>query len=249
MKNDVSARLDAEIKKIKGIANRLNRLSKDKEEEIAIVTEKIEAKYEVKEKSLKREIESTEKHLKDLEELIIECSSFDSDLLGEILQYLVSAFEKESYIYQKAVHNTTEVYHGWDDRCLAIVKNEVIIIIKESKKEEEYSDYNTNIISRLIKNGDAILLSEKQQPSFEKKEKITLYKKPNYYSTFLGIIESTYDCGSFDYIEKFINIIMQYKIENKLKEISKKDLLDFAKDFLLEKQRTVENKKTKKKQK
>ena len=245
MKNDVSAFLDIEKNKIKEIDNRLNRLYEVKKEEIAIVTKKIEAKYEAEEKSLVREIEFIEKHLKDLEELIIECSSFDSDLLGEILQYLVSAFEKESYICQKAIHNTTEVHHGWDDRCLEKVKNEVIIIVKESKKEEEYSDYNTNIISRLIKNGDAILLSEKQQSS----TKITLYKKSNHYSTFLGIIESTYDCGSFDYIEKFINIIMQYKIENKLKEISKKDLLDFAKDFLLEKQRTVENKKTKKKQK
>jgi hypothetical protein len=233
MENDVSAFLDTEKNKIKEIDNRLNRLYEVKKEEIAIVTKKIEAKYEAEEKSLVREIEFIEKHLKDLEELIIECSSFDSDLLGEILQYLVSAFEKESYICQKAIHNTTEVHHGWDDRCLEKVKNEVIIIVKESKKEEEYSDYNTNIISRLIKNGDAILLSEKQQSS----TKITLYKTINI-STFLGIIVKNYDCGRFDYIEKFINIIMQYKIKNKLKEISKKDLLDFAKGFFLQLNKT-----------
>lgn len=110
---------------------------------------------------------------------------------------------------------------SWDED----IETKVRIIVRKDKLKNCYDSSYESEINKLVKNGNALLLSE--QDIYNNKE-ITFYTFQD--SQFLCCI----DFGRFDYIKEFIDNIVQYRFQNDIIEFTEKDMLTFMKNFVIE---------------
>lgn len=209
--------------------------------EIKRETERIIKEYEEKINQNNDKNYSTKKQLKDLEETILNYSTFDLELLGKRLEQLVSIFEGESFLYKEATHNSKITKHGTMDSWEEDVKTKVKMIIKESKLTNNYNSASSdnNAIDKLINNGNAIVLEEKDF-FLRDSDLITIYSLKD------NQLISNIDFNKFDYVKEFIDNIIQFRSQNNKIKFNEKDILSYMKKFILERKDIIlENQKKK----
>lgn len=209
--------------------------------EIKRETERIIKEYEEKIKQNNEENYPTKKQLKDLGETILNYSTFDLELLGKCLEQLVSIFEGESFLYREAVHNSKITKHGVMDSWEEDVKTKVKMIVKESKLTNNYNSASSdnNAIDKLINNGNAIVLKEKDF-FLRDSDLIRIYSLKD------NQLISNIDFNKFDYVKEFIDNIIQFRSQNNKIKFSEKDILCYMKNFILERKDIIlENQKKK----
>ena len=110
----------------------------------------------------------------------------------------------------------------------------VKMVVKQDQLMDSYdSSYQTESkIDDLVKNGDAIVLSEQDIHNDDNK-KITFYTSQD------GQVICHVDFGKFDYIKEFIDSIIQYRFQNDIVEFTEKDMLSFMSTFIMEHQDSI----------
>jgi len=148
--------------------------------------------------------------------------------VGNAIQQLISLVESEEYCYSQVTHNFKNRIHGVMDSWDESVKTKAKIIVKKDMAMECYdSSYkDKSKINELVKNGYALLLSEQSINRCDN-ENISFYTSKD------GQVVCHVDFGRFNYIEKFINNMVQYRFQNKLLDFTEKDILLFMKDFVI----------------
>jgi len=197
--------------------------------EIKKETERIIKEYEEKIKQNNDENYSTKKQLKNLEETILNYSTFDLGLLGKCLEQLVSIFEGESFLYREAVHNSKITKHGVMDSWEEDVKTKVKMIVKESKLTNNYNSNSSdnNAIDKLINDGNAIVLEENDF-FLRDSDIITIYSLKD------NQLISNINFNKFDYVKEFIDNIIQFRFQHNKIKFNEKDILNYMKSFILE---------------
>ena len=174
-------------------------------------------------------ITSVKEELNTFERLLVKYSTFNLDLIGNILQQLISITESEEYLYKQVSHTFKKRVHGVMDSWDEDVKTVVNIIITKNKLLDNYDSTNQpkSKIYEFVENGDALLLSE-QDIDVKKEKQITFYNLTD------GHIESRVNFGKFDYVKDFIDNIIQYRFQNNLDKITEKDMLLFLQNYIIQ---------------
>lgn len=174
-------------------------------------------------------ITSLKKDLNTFEGLLVKYSTFNIDLIGNILEQLISITESEEYLYKQVSHTFRKRVHGVMDSWDEDIKTIANIIITKNKLLDNYNSTNhaKSKIYELVENGDALLLSE-QEAILKKEKQITFYTLIN------GYIESKVNFGKFDYVKDFIDNIIQYRFQNSMEKITEKDMLLFLQNYIIQ---------------
>lgn len=174
-------------------------------------------------------ITSVKEELNTFERLLVKYSTFNLNLIGNILQQLISITESEEYLYKQVSHTFKKRVHGVMDSWDEDVKTVVNIIITKNKLLDNYDSTNQpkSKIHEFVENGDALLLSE-QDIDVKKEKQITFYNLTD------GHIESRVNFGKFDYVKDFIDNIIQYRFQNNMDKITEKDMLLFLQNYIIQ---------------
>ena len=193
------------------------------------ITNKIINSYSTKLSQNSDEIDSIKYELNDYEKSLTKYSTFSINLVGKTIQQLISIVENEEYLYKQVTHKFKKRIHGFIDSWDEDDQTKLRIVIKKDKLMNCYdSSYdNENEITKLVKNKEALILSEQDKNSHNN-QKITFYTLNN------DQIFCLIDFGRFDYIKEFIDSIIQYRFQNDMVEFTEKDMLVFMKKFMIE---------------
>lgn len=199
-----------------------------RKKEIEEATAKIIKSYSQKLNQNNEDITSTKKELNDFEKLFAKFSTFNIDLVGKALQQLISIIESEEYLYKQVTHKFKKRVHGVMDSWDEDAQTKVRIIVRKDKLMNYYdsSDKIESKINELVKNGDALLLSE-QDINTRNNKKITFYTSQD------GQVLGHVDYGRFSYIKEFIDSIVQYRFQNNMIELTEQDMLSFMRTFVI----------------
>ncbi len=170
--------------------------------------------------------------LEDYKKLLESYSTFDSKMIGHIIEKLVSLVEGEEYSYQEADHETYEREATVFGSELFRVSKKKLMIVKSNKKQGYYHDYDEqhNEVVKLIQNKEAILLVDGEYHQ----EKITFYNANK------GEITSLVDFKGFSYVKDFLDLVIQFRFENSLDKISEKELLNLMSKFISSQKEMIE---------
>ena len=102
------------------------------------------------------------------------------------------------------------------------------IIVRKDKLMNYYdsSDKSESKINELVKNGDALLLSEQDINTRNN-------KKTTFYTSQDGQVLFHVDYGRFSYIKEFIDSIVQYRFQNNMIEFTEQHMLSFMRIFVI----------------
>lgn len=199
-----------------------------RKKEIEEATEKIIKSYSQKLTQNNEDITSTKKELNDFEKSFAKYSTFNIDLVGKALQQLISIVESEEYLYKQVTQKFKKRVHGVMDSWDEDTQTKARIIVRKDKLMNYYdsSDKSKSKINELVKNGDALLLSE-QDINTRNNKKITFYTSQD------GQVLCHVDYGRFSYIKEFIDSIVQYRFQNNMIEFTEQDMLSFMRTFVI----------------
>lgn len=154
---------------------------------------------------------------------VAEYSFFSDSQIGNAIASLMRVFEGVNYIYQEgAFYFTSEIKESGK----STVRKHPRIVVREDSKLDTYLD-NGNGLNSLVKNGKAIVLIENAD-SLEK-------GIPFYHAN--GENHSLEQCvkfGRFSYVKEFIDVLVDYKIENGKMSITDDELECLEVDFISE---------------
>ncbi|MBQ7141291.1 MAG: hypothetical protein IJO32_07310 [Bacilli bacterium] len=137
-------------------------------------------------------------------------SAFKIDDLGKILAELITIFEGEKYSYQKThVMYKDDTFDSLD-----------LIVLNNLKKY----NYKSRYYYSLTKNGNAIDL----QDSNIYINYVLFYEA----DTYLHRIKQNTRFGKLPYVKEFIDLLISYKIENEIEDLSKEQLQEFLNEFV-----------------
>lgn len=196
----------------------------ERKKEIDEATEKIIESYSIKLTQNDDDITSIKKELNNFDKFFAKYSTFDMDLVGKAIQQLISVVESEEYLYELVIHEFKKREYGVMDSWDTCIQTKVRIVVRKDKFMNCYdsSCKSESKINELVKNGDALLLSEQYN-----NKKITFYTSQD------GQVLCHFDFGRFDYIKEFIDSIVQYRFQNNMVEFTEKDMLSFMKNFVI----------------
>lgn len=199
-----------------------------RKKEIEEAAEKIIKSYFQKLTQNNEDITSTKKELNDFEKSFAKYSTFNIDLVGKTLQQLISIVESEEYLYKQVTQKFKKRVHGVMDSWDEDTQTKARIIVRKDKLMNYYdsSDKSESKINELVKNGDALLLSE-QDINTRNNKKITFYTSQD------GQVLCHVDYGRFSYIKEFIDSIVQYRFQNNMIEFTEQDMLSFMRTFVI----------------
>lgn len=205
------------------------------EKELAEAERKIKLSYQEKIDTSKNNCLALKRELQNYKKLLEKYSTFDSKMIGNIIEKLVSLIEGEDYSYQEAEHETYEYYQTVFGMESCRTNKKVLLIVKGNDKQGYYYDngiYN-NEVHKLVKSGQAFVLAEDE---FNYNKKIKFYRVKEY------SIKSLIDFNQFSYVQNFINLVIKYRFEKNLDEITEKELLSIMSEFVLSEKEMIEEK-------
>ena len=198
-----------------------------REKDIENARKKIINAYSKKLDSNEKNITSVKKDLNTFERSLVKYSTFNLDLIGNILQQLISITESEEYLYKQVSHTFKKRVHGvmdsWDENVQTFAN--IIVITDKYMESYESSNQTKSQIDKLVEQGQALLLSE-QDVNIKNDKKITLYSLQEGH----GVCNVNF--GKFDYAKKFIDSVVQYRFQNKMDEFTEKDMLLFLQNYI-----------------
>lgn len=203
-------------------------------EELAESTRKIKLSYQKRINISQNNCLALERELENYKKLLEVYSTFDSKMIGHIIEKLVSLIEGEEYSYQEATHETYEYEPTVFGSESFKTNKKLLMIVKGNRKQDYYYDYDTqnNEIYKLVQSGQAFVLME---------SKFNYRKQITFYTANEGSIRSLIDFNKFEYVKKFINLVVQYRFEKHLDEISEKELLSIMSEFILSEREMMED--------
>lgn len=160
--------------------------------------------------------------------------TFDSEMIGNTLEQLLSIMEGKEYSYQKAIHQTYKYESNlYGSESIQIIQK-VLLVVQGKNKYEYYYDRNdiSNALLSLILKGKGIVIAVNEND----------YKKEiSFYLSKKGTLEDliVMNFCKYPYINDFINFVVQYRHINKLVDISEKELLDILIKFIICKKESV----------
>ena len=183
----------------------------------------------------RREIEKTisklHSEISDYQKIIKEYSIFDKNLIGEALANLITTISGREFIYRE-IDNTFvgEIYSIFGYYYGQHSKVEWIVVDSSKYKKEYYSE-KSNEVEKLKDAGDAIWF-----PWYAQGSLIQFYTYPH---AEFNEREFKFNAEIFDYIEPFIQALIQYCYERGIKYsyeentfVTKEDINECLKEFL-----------------
>lgn len=169
---------------------------------------------------------------KHLEEHI-KYSTFKNKVLGDVLQDLIIIFEGEKYCYQETNYHTEEIdplsYNGG---YINVTKN-IRVIVKESEKKKFYKNkLGFDEVKHLVNNGHMLVIEESKDGL---KCDVALRKQ------FKNRIYDSISYNGFDYVKEFLDGVIKYRIKNKITDISKEDMNELLRQYILSKREIIES--------
>lgn len=216
-------RLEYEVKqeKIKILEEEINEQIEIEKEETSIALKTIRENYDKKRKPLKTEIQVLETESITLGKKLELFSSFDNKIIGEILAQLVTLYEGEDYSYLRGIYPTKIKKH--DYLVVGIEKK-----IRAITKDEGENKGKLEGLYALVQNGEDIILCDDEH---RLSKNIIFNKFVTINEENLMISDVRY--GRFDYVKEFIEMVIDFRITNEMREINKIDLYKLLGEFLI----------------
>lgn len=210
------------------------KLYKKMNHEIAESARKIKLSYQEKIDLSKKNCTALKQELENHRNLLEKYSTFDSELIGSVIEKLITLFEGEEYSCQEANHETYEYKSTVFGSESFKVNKKILMIVKGSQKQEYYHDYNEqdNEINRLMSNEQAFILAE---------SKYNYSKNITFYTVYEGKLKSLIDFNKFSYVKDFIDLVVEYRFKNNLDKVSEKELLSLMSELVLNKKEIIED--------
>lgn len=207
-------------------------VDKKRQEEIEQVTRQINDKYSELSKNMYKELGEHNDRIDAYCKMLESYSYFDERSIGNTIASLMRVFEGVNFIYQDTDYLTKKVQRLVFDIKETKVTKHPRIIVAEEYKAEFYSD-DRNSLNSLVKNGKALILVD--DAGFLEKGIIFYYANTDSHS-----LEQTVKFGKFSYVKEFIDSLISYKIERKLKSISSDELAKLERDFIASRLEQIE---------
>lgn len=196
----------------------------------------------VLEKESKKELEKCEKEIQSIKskyyslvnknnneilnnkKTIQKYSTFNLNIIGKIIAKLISTIELEEYKYIKCTHDTYYFESGPYGKDSFPTTNECFLVVSNGNDLMYYKDRddNNNIINNLCINKKAYLLYEGEKSST---------------STILPM--ERYNLNNLDYVNEFINYVIDYRVDNDIEKISYSQLEVLLTNFLYKKSKLI----------
>lgn len=209
-------------------------LLKQMKEEISKTEAEIKSAYQERINLAKNNSSFLKKEWEHYKKQLEKYSTFDSKIIGNILEKMISLIEGEEYSFQKASHDTYEYETTvFGSECFNVNKK-LLMIVKGNQKQAHYYDYSAeeNVVKRLISKHNAILLTDNTH-SYDKSIKFCTFND--------GKVISLIDFNNFSYIKEFIDVVVQHRFDNSLDKITEIELLELMRQFVLDKKELIES--------
>lgn len=199
-------------------------IEEKKQEELKQITRQINDKYSELSKNKYKELEEHNDRIDAYCQLLESYSYFDERTIGNTIASLMRVFEGVNFIYQDTYYFTKKIQQLAFDSEETNIRKHPRIIVEAEYRDEPYSDDRTSLNS-LVKNGKALVLVDDAD---------TLGKGVAFYyaNTESHSLEQTVKFGKFSYVKEFIDILISYKMENKLKSIPFDEIVKLKRDFI-----------------
>ena len=171
-------------------------LKKEMEEEIETSTKKIKESYKEKFEVLEQNTKQLNNELSNYNYLLKKYSSFNTKMIGKLLEKIISEIECEPYSFQISNHETyhveSTVYGSEKFKC----DTKCAMVVKNNFKDSTYYDRDLydNVIKKLSNKGNALILYENE----------LIPNDINFYSFSKKEIECLVNFKNFPYVKEFI---------------------------------------------
>ena len=195
-----------------------DRLIEERDREINLAIKKIKDSYDGKIGECNEDIESYKLAIEKYDNVVSAYSTFDSNVIGVAIQYLMSMIECSSYSYievpyyfKKRVHGTID---SWDEDC----ENYIGVVVPTSDKVNYFKNID---LDDLIDKGACLLYRDSKRN-----------KSVTFYSSRNGKYIYNQDFSKYPYIKDFIDYVIKYRFKNKKNDISSHEIVDLLHLFL-----------------
>ncbi len=204
----------------------IQNLEKEKAAELEILKKQLMDKYAKKMMSKHQELREYNSSIDAYCKTVQAYSCFDDLQLGNALADIVSAFESERYVYQDTYCTTKEKAirsrYNWIEND---IKKYIKILVLENVKLDHYADKDIINISEREARGEIIILDSDDEVN---KETISFYKT----STYERKIKMSGNLERYPYIKEFMNMVIGYKMEHQILDLSNEEMHELVVEFL-----------------
>lgn len=172
------------------------------------------------------EIKQYTKRIDDFCKLVEHYSYFDSKEIGEILAEVMTTLKGKKYIYQETMRYTAEVDGVTKKRIPLVIPYR--IIIEEMFAHDSYLDDNISLDDIVEANMAVVLTSS--LPFSERQ--ISFYGVDEKEHTLIQLV----DFEGFPVIKEFIDFLINYKLDNKVENLSLEKMHELKDGFIASKQ-------------
>lgn len=217
-----------DLRKDKAIAIAgIEAVEEKKVEEIKKITKSIEEKYSGKIEKYNEEFKNSVSNIHEYCKLIEKYSTFNSIYIAYILAELISVFEGKKYIISEMS------YHP--EKGSPAQVQDILVIIEEKNLEKinAINHISERYFYHLIKTKKIILVDSKY--SLYMPETIKFYK----FET--GTINQNISLRGYTYLKDYIDMVINYRIENNKSEITDEELEKLKNQFILYNKEKIES--------
>lgn len=205
---DTHAKMEAEIEKAK---NDIVKSYRGTFEEIDVDMKKIQ--YDV---------------LAKYNELIKKLSIIDAELMGRAIEKLIEMVDNRSFKFQDVVLNTFYLEHSvWGGQCYEVSYEKYYFIVVDEECIKEQYDWpydESSELDLLVEQSKAIVLGRHDY----------LDRFMRCYTLENGKVTSDIEVGKFDYVEKFIQFVVQYRFINNLEVFGEEEMTLALQEFVVQ---------------
>ena len=171
---------------------------------------------------LRNQIKERDKKLLRIGDKIRKHSTFDINLIGIALAELITAISGRKFVYDKVQH--VYYYKNFHDALYTngyeyyFTSSTANIVVAQEKYKHEYYDTRckgANSVEKLVETGDAVRLVGPDHSQY-----FTVYPYPEQCFKF--------DVATFDYIEPFMQALIEYCCANGITETTEKEKVAVA---------------------
>lgn len=197
-------------------------------------------------KEMKKDFEEATKLISDYCELIMSCSRFDLDIIGNVLARIVTEIEGREFIFKESV-------------CIAETESDSVYKRLNLLTEKTISDTSFSTETYMCNKPKRVNGRLFANPSFDdsrnifvlnKARKLTWFDGYNsavYYTEVkkyfkfydedlcfgnYGLLYKNINFANFQYLQNFIDYVIDYRIQNNMKEITEEELNEMANQFI-----------------
>lgn len=204
-------------------------LNSNKEQEMKEAIQKIEEKYASLDQKYEAEFDAAYIQTYNYCNLIEKYSILNREDISIVLSELISTFEGKTYVPQRLLYHVAGESSAAFWNIFMIMPKDIIEKIEDPRRVQG------RYINHLLKNGFAIKLCDEWSQSKWPNE-LSFYKTDG-----MCRVNQNISIKGFTYVKSFIDFVINYRIENKIDEISFEKLEKLKEQFILMNIDTIEN--------